>query len=115
MQSLLQYADAHEGEPIADVCYAAVLAHVKEAYRRQQTATFTSWSQNRWQDWVLLLHWLWDKAPQGQEAMASAWRIERMAPLSRGVDLRRFAREPWLRLAPATLSPPPLPFASPCP
>ena len=69
VQSLLQYADAHEGEPIADVCHTAVLAHVKESYRRQQMAPFESWSQNRWQDWVLLLHWLWEQAPQGHEAL----------------------------------------------
>ena len=64
VHSLLQYADAHEGEPIGDACYAAVLAHVKEAYRRQQATPFTAWSQNRWQDWVFLVQWLWDKAPQ---------------------------------------------------
>ena len=69
VHSLLQYADAHSREPIADTCYAAVLAHVKEAYRRQQTAPFASWTQNRWQDWVYLLHWLHDAAPQGQEEM----------------------------------------------
>ena len=85
MQALLQYADAHEGEPIGEVCYAAVLAHVKEAYRRQQAVTFTSWSQNRWQDWVLLLHWLWDKAPQGHEAMASSGEGSNAhAPFARG-------------------------------
>ena len=72
MHSLLQYGEAHSGEPIGDRCYAAVLAHVKEAYRRQQTTPFASWSQNRWQDWVYLLHWLYDAAPQGHEDMLLA-------------------------------------------
>ena len=69
VHALLQYADAHAGEATADVVHAAILAHVKEAYRRQQAVPMTSWSKTRWQDWVLLLHWLWDTAPQGHEAM----------------------------------------------
>ena len=68
LHSLIQYADAHAGEPIADTCYKALLAHVKEAFRRQQATPFTSWTQNRWQDWVLLLHWLYDAAPQGEQS-----------------------------------------------
>jgi hypothetical protein len=72
VHSLLQFADAHADEPLAATCYAAVLAHVKEAYRRQQAAPLSSWSQNRWQDWVYLLHWLLDAAPQGHEEMLLA-------------------------------------------
>jgi hypothetical protein len=67
VHSLLQYADAKQGQPIAATVYAAVLAHVKEATRRQKKEPFTSWTQNRWQDWVYLVHWLWDVAPQGHE------------------------------------------------
>ena len=31
------------------------------------TTPFTSWSQNRWQDWAYIVHWLLDQAPQGEE------------------------------------------------
>lgn len=29
----------------------------------------TAWSQNRWQDWVYIIHWALDQDPQGQEQM----------------------------------------------
>ena len=70
--SLLQYADAqtNAGRPdVAARCNLAVLKYVTEVHRRMLTTPLTSWSQNRWQDWVYIIHWLMDQAPQGQEQM----------------------------------------------
>ena len=38
---------------------AAVLAYIECVHKRMATTPTTAWSQNRWQDWVLLLHWLY--------------------------------------------------------
>lgn len=59
--SLLQYADARPA--MAARCYKAVLEYVAEASRRMRTQPLSSWSQNRWQDWVLLVQWTLDVAP----------------------------------------------------
>ena len=29
----------------------------------------TTWSQNRWQDWVYIVHWLMDTDPLGEEQL----------------------------------------------
>ena len=70
--SLLQYADAQTTAGRADVaakCNEAVLKYVTEVHRRMLTTPFSSWSQNRWQDWAYIVHWLLDQAPQGQEQL----------------------------------------------
>ena len=72
--ALLQYADASATEGDAATsnrCYAGVLAYVKEVHRRMldPSGATATWSQNRWQDWVYIVHWLLDSAPQGQEQM----------------------------------------------
>jgi len=67
--SLLQFADAHKGTPTAAMCEKAVLRYIQCVYGRMQKVPMTTWSQNRWQDWVYLIHWTMDQAPQGQEQM----------------------------------------------
>lgn len=70
--ALLQYADAMAQGPdpaLAARCNKAVLDYVREVHRRMLTTPTTSWSQNRWQDWVYIVHWLLDQAPQGEEQM----------------------------------------------
>jgi hypothetical protein len=68
--ALLQYADARAaaGNPgMAARCNKAVLDYVLEVHRRMLAVPSASWSQNRWQDWAYIIHWLLEQAPQGQE------------------------------------------------
>ena len=68
--ALLQYADAVGLETATGTrCTKAVLDYVAEVHRRMLTEPTTTWTQNRWQDWVYIVHWLMDVAPQGQEQM----------------------------------------------
>jgi len=67
--SLLQYADAHKNSTIGTRCEAAVLKYVECTHTRMLATPTTTWSQNRWQDWVYIVHWLLDQAPQGQEQL----------------------------------------------
>ena len=46
-----------------------MLRYVTCVYKRMQTVPSTAWTQNRWQDWVYIIHWLMDQAPQGQEQL----------------------------------------------
>jgi len=67
--ALLQYANARSGidDVIAARCNKAVLDYILEVHRRMLVTPTSSWSQNRWQDWVYIVHWQLDQAPQGQE------------------------------------------------
>ena len=70
--SLLQQAEASaiSGDAaLAARCYKSVLRYVREVHRRMLDTPTASWSQNRWQDWVYIVHWLLDASPQGQEQM----------------------------------------------
>lgn len=70
--ALLQYADnqAFEGRAsVAARCNVAVLRYIKEVHRRMLTVPTSSWSQNRWQDWAYIAHWMMDQAPQGEEQL----------------------------------------------
>jgi len=68
--ALLQYADAAGLESaMGQRCTKAVLRYVTEVHRRMLTVPTTAWTQNRWQDWVYIVHWLLDIAPQGQEQL----------------------------------------------
>lgn len=70
--SLLQFADAQASAGNAEMasrCNYAVLKYIAEAHRRMLTSPLTSWSQNRWQDWVYIIHWMMDQAPKGKEQM----------------------------------------------
>ena len=71
--AILQYADAQAtsggavGAATAKRCNGAVLAYILECHRRMLTVPMSTWSQNRWQDWVYIVHWMMDQAPQGEE------------------------------------------------
>ena len=67
--ALLQYADAHAGQPIAKRCEKAVLAYITLVHKRMITVPTATWTQNRWQDWVYIIHWQMDQAPLGQEQL----------------------------------------------
>lgn len=68
--ALLQYADAMGlDSPMGKLCTKAVLDYVAEVHRRMLQTPTTTWTQNRWQDWAYIVHWLMDVAPQGQEQM----------------------------------------------
>lgn len=68
--SLLQYADAAGVfTPVGKRSGAAVLAYIKCIYTRMHTVPTTAWTQNRWQDWVYIIHWALDQDPQGMEQM----------------------------------------------
>lgn len=68
--SLLQYANAQGSDTdIANRCNKAVLDYITEVHRRMLVTPTKSWSQNRWQDWVYIIHWLMDQDPQGQEQL----------------------------------------------
>ena len=67
--SLLQYADALKGEPIADRCNKAVLDYITLVHTRMLTVPTAAWTQNRWQDWAYIIHWQIDQAAQGKEQL----------------------------------------------
>jgi hypothetical protein len=69
--ALLQYADARAiSDPIISArCNKAVLSYITCVHGRMLTVPFSAWSQNRWQDWAYIVHWLLDQAPQGQEQL----------------------------------------------
>ena len=68
--SLLQYADAQGSDtPMGKRCNKAVIDYISEVTRRMATAPMTAWSQNRWQDWAYIIHWVIDQDPQGHEQM----------------------------------------------
>ena len=50
-------------------CGKAVIDYIAEVNRRMATTPTTAWSQNRWQDWVYIIHWTMDQDAQGQEQM----------------------------------------------
>jgi len=66
--ALLQYGEGSDAL-IAKRCRRAVLDYVRASYKRMLVEPTTSWSQNRWQDWVLIIHTLMDQDPQGHEQM----------------------------------------------
>eukprot|EP00039_Didymoeca_costata_P021703 m.2809 g.2809 ORF g.2809 m.2809 type:complete len:948 (-) comp2595_c0_seq1:128-2971(-) len=68
--SLLSYADAQGVDtPIGKRCGKAVIDYIAEVHRRMAKTPTASWSQNRWQDWVYIIHWTLDQDAQGQEQM----------------------------------------------
>jgi hypothetical protein len=92
--ALLQFADAHakSNPTVAARCNKAVLEYVREAARRMHTVKLAGWSQNRWQDWVYILHWLMDQAPQGEEQML--WDAADIAHEQRWDWDRYYERDP---------------------
>lgn len=58
--ALLQYGEGSDAL-IAKRCRRAVLDYVRASYKRMLVEPTTSWSQNRWQDWVLIIHTLMDQ------------------------------------------------------
>lgn len=65
--SLLQFANSSfVTADVSAACNKAVLDYITEVHRRMLTMPTTSWSQNRWQDWALIVMWMLDQAPQGQ-------------------------------------------------
>ncbi|EDQ88470.1 uncharacterized protein MONBRDRAFT_26201 [Monosiga brevicollis MX1] len=70
ISGLLQYAwVTGTNSTIGRRCGAAVVAYMAATQARMANDPFLTWSQNRWQDWVYLVHWALDQDPQGQEQM----------------------------------------------
>jgi hypothetical protein len=69
--ALLQFADARaSSDPIISArCNKAVLDYITCVHTRMLKVPFATWSQNRWQDWAYIIHWLLDQSPQGQEQL----------------------------------------------
>ena len=66
--ALLQYADAAGlASPIGQRCSQAVVDYILEASRRMTKTPTQAWSQNRWQDWVYIIHWALSQDARGQE------------------------------------------------
>ena len=51
------------------VVYDVTFHDVSQVHRRMLVNATTTWSQNRWQDWVYIIQMALDQAPQGQEQM----------------------------------------------
>jgi hypothetical protein len=69
-EALVQYAIIKNiSSDLGNQCLSAVIRYIAEVHRRMLTHPTSSWSQNRWQDWVYLIDWVFDLDPQGQEQM----------------------------------------------
>ena len=69
--ALLQYADAMPDSEasVAARCNKAVLDYITLVHTRMLTVPMATWSQNRWQDWAYIVHWMSDQAAQGKEQL----------------------------------------------